>query len=361
MEGSGSIWNANSWHWEEKNYNRWAKDALSERIAAIVLQEGDLVFRVTSPLTRIEGEAAVNIRKGKQIVLYSFDIEAQWTLTSPDTEVAKGNFKLPEFDQSDLDDLNLQFKSDTANAPSSSVRSILISKLKAQIKSIMQEMEGMMRKMEGDREKLEADKKRRAEEQAKMEAAMVTKEAEEHQRILREALAQEEAKRQELMQKRVEEGQTVGQGSSWNVGSYFWEERNIPWATNRLKELLSNLKVPIPAGELTFNQTEVKGDAGLSIRKGKKLVCYMYEIKLDWTGKLMDSEGTVATCKGEAQILELSSDAAPAEIDFRPTITERQPGSERAAICVTTLGKQALSAQIEQFNRELQDAQAQPA
>jgi activator of HSP90 ATPase len=360
MEGSGSIWNANSWHWEEKNYNSWAKEVLSSRITALTMQEGDLVLSVVSPLTRIEGEAAINIRKGKQIVLFTFEIEAKWLLKSSDTEVANGTFKLPEFDQSDLDDFDLQFRSETPNLPTSPIKSALIRQLRAAIKQILVDLDDAMRKIEGDREKLEADKKRRAEEQAKMQAAMVTKEAEEHQRILTEALSQEEAKRQELLQKRLVEGESVGQGSSWNVGSYFWEERNIPWANARLKELLTDVKVAIPGGELTFNQTEVKGDAGLSIRKGKKLVCYMYEIKLDWTGRLMDGEGNVTSCKGEAQILEHSSDT-PEDLDFRATITERMPGSERAALVVNTRGKEEIAARLAQFNRELQAAQAQQA
>lgn len=360
MEGSGSIWNANSWHWEEKNYNSWAKEVLSTRITSLTLQEAGLTLTVDSPLTRIEGEAAINIRKGKQIVLFNFEIEAKWLLKSSETEVAKGTFKLPEFDQSDLDDFDLQFRSETPDLPTSPIKSALIRQLRAAIKQILLDLDDAMRKMEGDREKLEADKKRRAEEQAKMQAAMVAKEAEEHQRILTEALSQEEAKRQELLQKRLVEGESVGQGSSWNVGSYFWEERNIPWANNRLKELLTDVKVPIPGGELAFNQTEVKGDAGLSIRKGKKLVCYMYEIKLDWTGKLMDGEGNVTSCKGEVQILEHSSDT-PEDLDFRATITERMPGSERAALVVTTKGKEEIAARLMQFNRELQAAQAQQA
>ena len=35
MEGVGSIWNKNSWHWEEKNETKRSKDFLIEHMEAI--------------------------------------------------------------------------------------------------------------------------------------------------------------------------------------------------------------------------------------------------------------------------------------------------------------------------------------
>ena len=38
MEGAGSIWNKNSWHWEEKNYTEQAKTFLNENIVKISME-----------------------------------------------------------------------------------------------------------------------------------------------------------------------------------------------------------------------------------------------------------------------------------------------------------------------------------
>jgi hypothetical protein len=32
VEGSGSLWNVNSWHWEAKNYTPQAKDLIKEHV-----------------------------------------------------------------------------------------------------------------------------------------------------------------------------------------------------------------------------------------------------------------------------------------------------------------------------------------
>ena len=105
----------------------------------ISISEGAFVFGVES-VTRVEGEATVNIRKGKQIVLFTFEIEVQWILTSQGIEVAKGTFKLPEFDQGDLDDFDLQFKSETPGTPSASIKSSLLSQLRPLLKSIFSQL-----------------------------------------------------------------------------------------------------------------------------------------------------------------------------------------------------------------------------
>lgn len=35
--GVGSIWNKNSWHWEEKNYTDWGKKRLAELLVPTVI------------------------------------------------------------------------------------------------------------------------------------------------------------------------------------------------------------------------------------------------------------------------------------------------------------------------------------
>jgi len=55
-----------------------------------------------------------------------------------------------------------------------------------------------------------------------------------------------------------------------------------------------------------------KGESSVSIRKGKKIVSYDYEIMLKWEIKMVDPEGKeYAKTSGTYELPELSSDEAP--------------------------------------------------
>lgn len=60
--GFGSIWNSNSWFYEEKNYNKFAKDWIKEQLPKISEKRGDVTVRIDEVKT-IEGTASVTIRK----------------------------------------------------------------------------------------------------------------------------------------------------------------------------------------------------------------------------------------------------------------------------------------------------------
>ena len=52
---SGSVWNANSWHWEEKNYTKWSKEIIKKLIEGYKFHEGNFEFEL-SKVFSIEGE-----------------------------------------------------------------------------------------------------------------------------------------------------------------------------------------------------------------------------------------------------------------------------------------------------------------
>ena len=64
----------------------------------------------------------------------------------------------------------------------------------------------------------------------------------------------------------------------WNTGSYFWEEKSVAkWAEERIKEVIGGFKFNFPGGELRITSVDsLKGEASVSIRKGKKIVAYDY-------------------------------------------------------------------------------------
>lgn len=72
--GFGSIWNNNSWFYEEKNFTKFAKEYLTTEVCKLELVKNDIKVRLYEVKT-IEGEASVTIRKQKQIFLYDFELE----------------------------------------------------------------------------------------------------------------------------------------------------------------------------------------------------------------------------------------------------------------------------------------------
>ena len=92
-EAVGSIWNVNSWHWEMKNYTEVTKKMLEQKILALAYDSPDGI-KITHTKVRFpKAEAEINVRKGKQILVYDFDIEMD-TLAENDEEESKGSYRI---------------------------------------------------------------------------------------------------------------------------------------------------------------------------------------------------------------------------------------------------------------------------
>jgi activator of HSP90 ATPase len=62
--GVGSIWNKNSWHWEERNYTELAKKWLQENLVRIEVENKEQQVRVRLyEVKSIDGNASITIRK----------------------------------------------------------------------------------------------------------------------------------------------------------------------------------------------------------------------------------------------------------------------------------------------------------
>ena len=62
--GVGSIWNKNSWHWEERNYTEMAKKWLQENLVRIEVENKEHQVRVRLyEVKSIDGNASITIRK----------------------------------------------------------------------------------------------------------------------------------------------------------------------------------------------------------------------------------------------------------------------------------------------------------
>ena len=62
--GVGSIWNKNSWHWEERNYTDLAKKWLQENLVRIEVENKEQQVRIRLyEVKSINGNASITIRK----------------------------------------------------------------------------------------------------------------------------------------------------------------------------------------------------------------------------------------------------------------------------------------------------------
>lgn len=62
--GFGSIWNNNSWFYEEKNFTKFATGWLTKELTKISLTKNQVTVELYD-LKSIEGQASVTIRKQK--------------------------------------------------------------------------------------------------------------------------------------------------------------------------------------------------------------------------------------------------------------------------------------------------------
>lgn len=53
--GAGSLWNPNSWHWEEKDYTNIAKQLIEKKIAELKLTKDGIT--IANSCKNIKGEA----------------------------------------------------------------------------------------------------------------------------------------------------------------------------------------------------------------------------------------------------------------------------------------------------------------
>jgi len=96
-----SKWNVNNWHWENKDWSSWAKDRLTELLTAVSVKVAGGAGTITvSEVSKVEGDAYTNIRKGKKMVGFDIKISLSWKGVLRDGDgtdicTAQGTAKVP--------------------------------------------------------------------------------------------------------------------------------------------------------------------------------------------------------------------------------------------------------------------------
>lgn len=74
---------------------------------------------------------------------------------------------------------------------------------------------------------------------------------------------------------------------------------------------------------------ELKGEAGVSIRKGKKIVSFDYSVILSWRCAMMSMEGgeaEVAFCEGNYELPDVCADEEWSDWEVRVSVGEDKDG-----------------------------------
>lgn len=100
-DGKGSVWNVNSWHWESKNYTKEVDELLKNKFSNLKFQKENIDFTITK-ISSIKGHAEINIRKGKQIVIYEYELGLEFR-GETDSDECEGKVDINEINESDLD------------------------------------------------------------------------------------------------------------------------------------------------------------------------------------------------------------------------------------------------------------------
>ncbi|RXN11344.1 activator of 90 kDa heat shock ATPase -like protein [Labeo rohita] len=107
VEERADATNVNNWHWTERDATNWSSEKLKELLMGLQVENEEGKCEITE-VSKVEGEASINNRKGKLIFFYEWNLKASWSGTSKSGIRYKGNIEVPNLsDENDMDDLDI--------------------------------------------------------------------------------------------------------------------------------------------------------------------------------------------------------------------------------------------------------------
>lgn len=107
VEERADATNVNNWHWTERDATNWSSEKLKELLMGLQVESEEGKCEITE-VSKVEGEASINNRKGKLIFFYEWNLKADWRGTSKSGIKYKGNIEVPNLsDENDMDDLDI--------------------------------------------------------------------------------------------------------------------------------------------------------------------------------------------------------------------------------------------------------------
>ncbi|CAI5764315.1 of 90 kDa heat shock ATPase homolog 1 isoform X1 [Podarcis lilfordi] len=107
VEQRADATNVNNWHWTERDASNWSSEKLKSLLLAIRAENAEGTCEVTE-VSKLDGEASINNRKGKLIFFYEWNIKLAWTGTSNTGVKYKGYVEIPNLsDENDVDEIEI--------------------------------------------------------------------------------------------------------------------------------------------------------------------------------------------------------------------------------------------------------------
>lgn len=102
--------NVHNWHWAETNCLEWSKNLLSKLLSDQTILDGEgNLFIKTKKIEKVEGEAYVNVRKGKIIPGYELNVSINWQGEAKDSDgksllITDGVIEIPYISDENADE-----------------------------------------------------------------------------------------------------------------------------------------------------------------------------------------------------------------------------------------------------------------
>ncbi|XP_077420158.1 activator of 90 kDa heat shock protein ATPase homolog 1b [Vanacampus margaritifer] len=107
VEERADATNVNNWHWTERDATSWSSDKLKSLLLGLRVENNEGSCEVTE-VSKMEGEASINNRKGKLIFFYEWNLKATWTGVSKSGIKYQGSVEIPNLsDENDMEDLDI--------------------------------------------------------------------------------------------------------------------------------------------------------------------------------------------------------------------------------------------------------------
>ncbi|KAM8915410.1 activator of 90 kDa heat shock protein ATPase homolog 1b [Spinachia spinachia] len=107
VEERADATNVNNWHWTERDATSWSSDKLKSLLLGLSVENDDGSCEVTE-VSKVEGEASINNRKGKLIFFYEWNLKATWIGESKAGVKYTGTIEVPNLsDENDMEDLDI--------------------------------------------------------------------------------------------------------------------------------------------------------------------------------------------------------------------------------------------------------------
>lgn len=296
---AGSVWNSNSWHWEEKNYNKWGESYIRSKILSFRIEKDGTV--IYPDQIELKGNTSVSIRKGKQISSFEYEIKFEW-LTKKETNKreSRGTVEIMDFCNCSLEDNDYEIKieRDMDDAESMEAYTLLKKEGVPQIRELLKDFVSDLLLHDSS----ESKKELRIKEQEDKKLQELQNEGKDEKTKTSPV---------KIITTNEIDDKKKKDGSIWNINNYHWEEKCLTsWAQKELKQLMENNPIELSNNiSVKFFDAIIEGEASANIRKQKKILIYDLKINSEWIGHKKNKHNEIELeIKGHITVSEIISD-----------------------------------------------------